>query len=436
MIRTKNPVLFVDDEENILSSLRRLFADEEFDIITANSGEEGLGVLKGNPDISLIVSDQRMPGMGGVEFLEKARKLTPLAPRIILTGYADMTVALDAINKGEAYRYITKPWQDDELVEIVKDAVHKYQLIKENKRLTGVVTQQNKKLKQWNSRLEKHVQQQTTEIRTKSLELEELYKKLRKDFESLIAAFSGLIELRDQGSGKHLKNVAEISAAMIKKMKLPPKETESIIVAALLHDLGKIGIHDVLFIKDFNDMNSEERNKYMLHPLKGAMALESVESLKTAAKLIKHHHEEYNGTGFPDNLTGDKIPLGSRIIAMADFFDRTIRKNRGGDVIKLALKKVKKEVGRKFDPELYPPFKDAVTDIYKRILARIALDDEIELELFPKDLQAGMVVTRNIETDILLLTSETVLTNHTIQILKQYYNINSAKSGIFVRVKK
>src|SRR5512143_3889480 len=103
-------VLFVDDELNILRSLERLFMDEAFTVTTAGSGEEGLSLLRDDPAFGLIVSDQRMPGMNGVEFLSRAREIAPEALRIVLTGYADLNATMDAINRGGAYRYITKPW--------------------------------------------------------------------------------------------------------------------------------------------------------------------------------------------------------------------------------------------------------------------------------------------------------------------------------------
>ena len=118
-------VLFVDDEENILRSIKRLLLEESYEILTANSGEEALKLLKDQQNIGLLVSDQRMPGMQGVDFLKQASEISPDALRILLTGFADVNAAIDAINKGGAYRYISKPWKDDELIQIVREAVHR-----------------------------------------------------------------------------------------------------------------------------------------------------------------------------------------------------------------------------------------------------------------------------------------------------------------------
>jgi two-component system, cell cycle sensor histidine kinase and response regulator CckA len=167
-------VLFVDDEENILRSVKRLFMEESYEVLTANSGEEALELLKDGQDIGLIVSDQRMPGMQGVDLLKQASEISPDTLRIMLTGYTDINAAIDAINKGGAYQYITKPWKDDELIQIVRDAVYRYSLIRENKRLAEIVKRQNEELKQWNDQLQYRVQEQTVEIR----ESEEKFRRL------------------------------------------------------------------------------------------------------------------------------------------------------------------------------------------------------------------------------------------------------------------
>ncbi len=164
----KPQVLFVDDEENILKALARLFLDEPFDVLTARSGEEALNLLKRNRGVAVIVSDQRMPGMSGAEFLEKAKEVVPDAVRIVLTGHADIKAAIDVINKGGAYRYLGKPWNDEELVGSVREAAARFALLCENKRLTEIVHRQNAEIQRWNSRLEKSmVQQQAAEIREK-----------------------------------------------------------------------------------------------------------------------------------------------------------------------------------------------------------------------------------------------------------------------------
>ena len=158
-------ILVVDDETYILRSMRRLFIDEEnFDIITASSGQEALRVLENRHNIFLIISDMCMPGMNGVELFEKTRKIVPDAMRVLLTGYSDITNAVTAINKGGVHRYITKPWSEVELNEIIKEALEKYNSIKEKERLESLIKRQNEQLREWNFNLAKNVKEKTGKI--------------------------------------------------------------------------------------------------------------------------------------------------------------------------------------------------------------------------------------------------------------------------------
>jgi len=173
-------VLLVDDEENILRSIQRLMMDEEdVEIVTATSGEEGLKLIPGLANLGLIVSDQRMPGMTGALFLEKAREINPDATRIILTGYADVTAAVDAINRGGAWRYLAKPWNDEELVRVIHEGLERYRIIIENRSLNALVLKQNQELDEWNSSLKQRVFSQTAEIRKKNEELHEVNRQVK-----------------------------------------------------------------------------------------------------------------------------------------------------------------------------------------------------------------------------------------------------------------
>jgi response regulator RpfG family c-di-GMP phosphodiesterase len=161
----KHTILLVDDEESITKALRRLFRTTGFKIITALSGQEGLSVLeKAEEPVSLIISDQRMPEMSGARFLEKARTIFPDAIRFLLTGYSDMDAIVDAVNKGEIHRYLTKPWNDDDLIVQVKQAIKQYELVLENRRLNQLTIKQNKELSELNEDLEQKVIDRTRKI--------------------------------------------------------------------------------------------------------------------------------------------------------------------------------------------------------------------------------------------------------------------------------
>ncbi len=157
-------VLFVDDEANILKTLTRLFLDEDYDVHTANGGQEALDLLNDGLVPTVIVSDQRMPEMGGAEFLAQAREIVPDSIRMVLTGYADINAAVDAINRSGIYRYIMKPWNDEDLKLTVKDAIDRFNLVNENKRLTQELHEKNEILSEVNKHLEEKVQERTREL--------------------------------------------------------------------------------------------------------------------------------------------------------------------------------------------------------------------------------------------------------------------------------
>ncbi len=157
-------ILFVDDEKNVLKSLKRVFLDDDYEIITATSGSEGLDVLEKNPDIQLIISDYRMPGVNGVDFLRTVYERWPDTVRIVLSGYADTAAVVSAINEGRIYKFIPKPWNDDELKGTVSNAIERYFLAKKNCQLTRAIADRNIELERLNGNLEKMVSERTSEL--------------------------------------------------------------------------------------------------------------------------------------------------------------------------------------------------------------------------------------------------------------------------------
>jgi len=445
---TENPkdimpkVLFVDDEENVLRSLKRLFVDEKLEIFTAPSGREGLEILKGG-GFSVIVSDQRMPEMSGSEFLEKAKRISPDAVRIVLTGYADVNAAMDAINKGGAYRYITKPWNDNDLLIAILNAVEMSNLQRENKYLTELTKKQNEELKKWSSELEMYVQQQTMDLTKQNKELTKATEKLKKNFNDFIAAFSNLIELRDKTVLSHSNSVSSLAEEIAERLGLNSSEIETVSIAAQLHDIGKIGIPDIILLKTPDTLTPDELSEYKKHPVRGQTAIDFIEGLREAGVLIRHHHEWYNGKGFPDGLKGKDIPAGARIIALADKFDRLMHGGYKDHTIKSVLEKMKTVLGSQLDPELFPLLVETVKGKFTASSAEADNVDlsalrSVEVELYPKDLMPGMVVSRDIRsgTGLLMLRMGTALNEKNIGTLTRGYHLDPATTGIFVWVKR
>jgi len=174
----KYKLLFVDDEVNILKSLKRQFMDEDYEIYTAENGYKALDLMDEN-EFSLILSDYRMPELDGVEFLKLAKKKSPDTIRMVLTGYADVDVAISAINEGEVYKFIEKPWEGENLKVQIKRALEHYELLKERKGLIDRIKKQNEELIEWNKKLERRVEEKTKELQKAYNELKLKVKELK-----------------------------------------------------------------------------------------------------------------------------------------------------------------------------------------------------------------------------------------------------------------
>jgi response regulator RpfG family c-di-GMP phosphodiesterase len=408
--------------------------DEPYDLVCASSGKSALELLK-EQDFAVIVSDQRMPEMSGAEFLGLAKEIQPDAVRIVLTGYADVNAAINAINTGGAYRYITKPWNDNDLILVVRDASETYRLRSENKYLNDLTRRQNEELKKWNTQLEEMVQEQTLDIQNKNKELEKLNEQLQKNFRKSIETFSNLLEMRDKSMSSHAKNVASLSRQVAQAMQLTDEEISRILVAALLHDIGKIGVPDSVLLKKPDELKDMEFSEYKRHAVRGQVAVESLEGFHEIGLLIRHHHEHVDGTGFPESLKRNAIPVGSRIIAVADAVDRIANIGiAAAENFEKALKYIEFYLDTRYDRQVFlhlaPILRKKIEELTRQGELRIE-----EVEVLPSRLSPGMVLTRDVRsgTGLLILARGVVLQQTIIDALQRYYRMDPPKTGVFVK---
>jgi response regulator RpfG family c-di-GMP phosphodiesterase len=426
-------VLLVDDEPNILQSLQRLLRRETFRIVTATSGDEALKLLAQLTHVALILSDQRMPQMNGAEFLKKSHQYAPEAIRMLLTGYSDLGDAVDAVNQGGISRYLSKPWNDTELVQAVRTAVETYCLNQENRRLQDVVRQQNEELQDWNKNLKERVLQQTAAVRQKNEELHESMKQQKEAFQSVISSFISLVEMRGTRTRQHAVNVAKLSGLVAAELGLAKDLQETIRTAATLHDIGEIGISERIQLSNPESLNHDDFVEYSQHPVRGQLLIDPIDELRPAGILIRHHHEKFDGTGFPDALAGEAIPLGARIIAYADLIDRAARQC-STNVADQALQWTDIHVGKSLDPALRGLFHTFVKYVYfpppKFNSGIEAGERDVKLD----DLEAGMTLARNIYSGsgILLLHSGVSCDAKNIASLRRYYELDPPKDEIFI----
>jgi response regulator RpfG family c-di-GMP phosphodiesterase len=243
-------ILLVDDEINILKALNRLLRTDGYRLLIAESGAEALNLMA-HESVDLVISDMRMPEMDGAVFLATVRQKWPDTVRILLTGHADMAQTVSAINHGEIYRFIAKPWNDQELLIIVRQALEQLHLRRENQRLLRLTAEQNEALKEANNTLEIKVAQRTAELSQLVSFLELTQDELKASFRTSLQVFSGIIEMRFADWTGHSLRVVSLAERLAKRAQLKSEEIEAVMNAAILHDIGKVALPDSLLAKPF-----------------------------------------------------------------------------------------------------------------------------------------------------------------------------------------
>lgn len=423
-------VLLVDDEENILNALQRLLMDEDFDIETATSGEAALAKLQTLEYVGLIVSDQRMPGMNGAEFLGRSREFAPHAQRILLTGYSDINATIEAINKGGAARYISKPWDDDDLTQTIRDAVALYMQGAEKRRLNEIIGQQKQELEDWNDSLKKRLLQSTATIREQSQAIKSLDDKAPAAI--LCRTFDNFFEVMGDRSAVHARTVSILVTDVARKIGLDAETVARFRLAALLHDAGKFGSLTAVLHKHLDDMSESESSDYRQHPLRGEEMFAQVEELADILPLIRGHHESFDGSGFPDGLKGEQIPLGARLIAIADHIEKSARsvEHLRADY---ALMNAKYRGGTLLDPLLITKFQGITRTVFYEGKKAGAVS---EVEIGCMEIMPGMIISRDVESGagVLLMQRGSVLDPSAVALIRSQYRKNPPPHGIFVQV--
>jgi response regulator RpfG family c-di-GMP phosphodiesterase len=324
-LKYQHTILLLDDETSITNALTRLFHREKYRILTAANGEEALDLMKKQDrPVSLIISDQRMPGMNGTRFLEEARNISPHTIRFLLTGYSEMDALVEAVNKGEIHRYLTKPWNDSDLLLQVRQSLEHHELYLENRRLLALTRQQNLQLKELNSQLEQRVEERTREVTLKNEKLSSMNKELESSLFNTVRAFAALVEMHAPALGNHGRRVGALCRELALFMGLDENEVTATEIAGLLHDIGKLGLPQKLLDYNSGHRSVEDQALLQKHPEEGQSIVTFIKRLDHVGLLIRSHHERVDGRGYPDHLSGEVIPLGAQIIAAADVFDRIV----------------------------------------------------------------------------------------------------------------
>jgi len=310
----KHTILAVDDEKSNLDLLQRIFKNK-YNVLLASSGREALDILEEHgKEISLIVSDQKMPIMEGTELFKRIYEKYPDIVKILLTGYSNIDILVEAINECHLFQYILKPFEPEQLCMIVESGIKKYEI---------------------------------------STSRTQILRDLSELFYKTIKSIAYALDAKDKYTLGHSMRVTLYSLALAKHLNLSDDLLEEIETTGLLHDIGKIAIPEKILLKP-GKLTIEEYEVIKTHPALGGKLVSGIEKLKLISNWLKSHHERYDGRGYPEGLSGEQIPISSRIIAIADTYDamtsdRSYRKALSHEE---AIKEIRTCSGTQFDPNL------------------------------------------------------------------------------------
>ncbi|MBW8461613.1 HD domain-containing phosphohydrolase [Acidovorax sp.] len=415
-------VLCVDDEPSILAALKRVLRSEDCQVLQAGSGAEALTLLEQHP-VDVVVSDMRMPAMDGAQLLAQVRQRWPHTARVLLTGYADMNATITAINEGQIYRYIHKPWDENELRLTIRQAAERQLLERERTRLQALTHEQNEELKALNIGLEQRVDERTSELRQAN-------EQLRRNYLTSIKIFSNLMELRSGVLAGHGKRTASLSRKVAQAMGLPEEVLQDVFVAGLLHDVGFMALPDAILSKPVGKLTAEEMTSYQRHPVLGAQSFMALDDHQAVAAIIRSHHERHDGTGFPDQLKGEQITVGARILAVVDTYDDLTHGHLTGAPLTEAEARTILQRGRgtQFDAE--------VIDVFLHITQEVK-PKSIRIEpVTAEKLEPGMTLDKDLlsKEGVLLLSAGHVVTADLISRIRRYAKIEGLQLAMDIRL--
>jgi putative nucleotidyltransferase with HDIG domain len=328
-VESREKILVIDDEMAPRESIRMVLKDD-YSVSTAVGAHEGLDIMEKEP-ADLVVMDIKMPKMDGITALQEIKKRYPDTEVVLLTAYASLETARDAIRFG-AFDYLIKPFDKDDVKLVVKKGLEK-------RRTSTDLKQERDKLLFRASYLEDQVEKARNNIMT--------------CYEGTVKALILTIDAKDRYTYNHSNRVAQLSTSLAKELRVEDKTIKEIEHAASIHDIGKIGVEEAILRKN-GRLTSDEYEEIKKHPSIGVRIVKSVPFLEDTIPVILHHHERYDGKGYPEGLKGSRIPLSARIVVVADAVDAMMNSRPYRDALttERVMRELQSNAGKQFDPEI------------------------------------------------------------------------------------
>jgi putative nucleotidyltransferase with HDIG domain len=328
-MNNEEKILIIDDELMPRYAIQHVLKGK-YTVFTADGGRQGLDIMAQNP-VDLVVLDLRMPDMDGITVLKEIKKRYPDTEVILLTAYAGVESARSAVRLG-ALDYLSKPFDKDEVINVIERGLRKRRDLKK-------------------TRLEHEDLLLTKESLTK--EIETVRQNLMLYYEGTIKALIYAIDAKDHYTFDHSEHVAKLSSIIADGMGFPKLRKDKLEHAAIMHDIGKIGVNELILRKN-SLLTKDEHAEMRKHPEIGARIVNAVPFLEDTVEVILYHHERFDGTGYPEGLKGDKIPLTARIVTIADTVDAMMRDRPYRKALSYSqlIDELKKEKDKQFDPEI------------------------------------------------------------------------------------
>ena len=406
-------ILVVDDEEIVRIALRETLRRERYGVTACSSPEEGLEVLK-TEAFSVIISDYQMPGMTGLDFLAHAKQLQPDATRILITAVLSLDTVIEAINKGEIYRFVVKPWIREELLATVRNAIQRHDLIVRNTVLQATTLAMNDQLVSLNKRLESRVSAEADHRQR----LSEMNQALQLNLHHSVQLCLKVLQSFYPTLGTQARRVLGLCRAMADLLKLSETDRQTLELAAWLHDIGLVGASRGLIRKWMqhpDTLSPAEQAIIEQHPILGEELVDFAANLKHVGRVIRGHHEQFDGRGYPDRLAGKEIPWLARILAVAVAYAEHQAPHA------VAVEMLTLGSGWRFDPE--------AVQVLLRALPHASLPRQ-EREITLSELKPGMTLAAGVKTQtgMLLVPEGQVLSEAHVETIHNHHRMQALPS--------